>query len=58
MKTLYVYDNALLSDNGIDFNDTSCVAVITCDCDTGEKCLAEFEAEYGSNEYSASFTKH
>lgn len=56
MTTLYVYDNELLGDNGADFDDTSCVDSITCD--TGEECFAKFEADYGSNDYSASVTKH
>ena len=56
METLYVYDNALLGDDGVDFDDDSYVDHITCD--TAEECLAKFEADYGSNDYSASFTKH
>ena len=56
MTTLYVYENELLGDEGDDFSDTSCVDSITCDTDY--ECLAKFEEDYGSNEYTASFTKH
>ena len=56
MKTLYVYNNELLGDSGDDFDDTSCVDAINGD--TEEACLAKFDADYGSNDYTASFTRH
>lgn len=56
MKQLYVYDNKSLGDNGTDFNDASLVYCFNCD--TEDECIAKFEAEYGSNDYTASFTRH
>ena len=56
MKTLYVYDNELLGENGTDFNDTSCVMSYIYDSE--EECLANFEEEYDSDDYTASFTRH
>ena len=50
---LYIYDNELLGDDGTEFNDNSCVDCINCD--TADECLAKFEADYGSNDYTASF---
>ena len=56
MKTLYVYDNELLGDNGTDFNDTSCV--MSFNSDSEEECIARFEADYDSDDYTTSFTRH
>ena len=56
MKTLYVYDNMLLGENGTDFNDESCVDSINCD--TVEECLAKFATDYSTNDYTASFRRH
>lgn len=56
MSKLYVYQNDLLGDNGDEFNDTSLVDTIRCD--TEAECLAKFEADYGSNDYTGSFVKH
>lgn len=56
MAELYVYDNTLLGDNGADFNDSSCVDCIYAD--SAEECLAIFEGNYSSNDYSMSFVGH
>lgn len=56
MKTIYVYSNELLGDNGADFNDESCVDIISCD--TEMQCVEKFNADYCSNDYSYSFARH
>lgn len=56
MTTIYIYDNALLGDNGDDYSDESCVDSVTRD--TPEECLAEAGENYSSNDYTYSFSKH
>lgn len=51
---LYVYDKAMLGDDGTDFTTALCAEI---HCDTEAECLAKFEADYGSNDYSCSFTR-
>ena len=55
--TLYVYENALLGDNGTNFNDASLVDEIS-GFNNEDEALHAFEELYGSNDYSASFTPH
>lgn len=56
MIKLYVYENEKLGDNGNDFSDDSIVDCIYCD--TPDECIAKFEADYGDNNYTASFVRH
>lgn len=53
MHTIYAFDNALLGANG----DNFAAALVGQHEGTQEECLAWFEAEYGSNDYTASFTE-
>ncbi len=52
MKTIYVFDNAMLGDSG----DNFAAALIDQHEGTQEDCLAWFDEKYGSNDYTASFT--
>lgn len=52
MTTLYVYDNALLGDDGLNF----AAALIDQHDGTDDECLAWFNEKYGANDYTASFT--
>lgn len=56
MLTIYIYSNELLGERGDQFNDNSLVGTITGE--TNNECDKEFEQEYGSNDYSYSFTAH
>lgn len=52
--TIYVFDNELLGDKGINF----ALALIDQHDGTEAECLAWFDANYGPNDYTSSFTAH
>jgi hypothetical protein len=52
MKTIYVFDNELLGDNGDDFK----AALIDQHDGTEPECLAWFDEKYGPNDYTSSFS--
>lgn len=56
MKTIYVYKNELLGDNGDQFNDQSLIDEI--EGETDDECDKKFNDEYGINDYSYSYSKH
>lgn len=50
---IYVYDNALLGDSGDRF---AAALIATHDGESNDELLAWFNDNYGSNDYSVSFT--
>lgn len=53
MKTIYVFDNEKLGDNGDNFSEA---LIAEHSADTDAECLAWLDEQYGSNDYTASFT--
>lgn len=55
MKTIYVFDNELLGDNGDDFD---AAFIEQHQGTTDEECIAWADNKYGTNDCTFSFTKN